>query len=296
MISTTTKITRHPMQRYNILHRTYYNFGGNVTLGPHHLRLRPREGPDLRIESSSLQISPTASLEWHRDVEDNSIAVATFAEVTNQLMIESTVVVQQYNRSPHDFTIDSEAIHYPFFYSSDDYPALVPYLDAGEPSVVHPLAQWTNSQWRQGESIPTRELLQRLCSRIHQSFNYQVRMTPGVQSTAETLSRRTGTCRDFAHLFMLAVRRLGMAARFVSGYLQVPPSATDLGSTHAWVEVYLPGAGWTGFDPTIGDIAGTAHIAVSVARNAESVPPVSGTFVGPPGSNMEVGVWISELS
>ena len=116
-----------------------------------------------------------------------------------------------------------------------------------------------------------------------------------MQSAADTLSRGSGSCRDFANLFIEAARHLGLSARFVSGYLHTPPSAIDFGATHAWAEVYLPGAGWKGFDPTVGAIAGTTHIAVAVARLPESVPPVAGSFVGPPGANLNVGVWVTEL-
>ena len=94
---------------------------------------------------------------------------------------------------------------------------------------------------------------------------------------------------------MEAARHLGLAARFVSGYLHAPPSAFDLGATHAWAEVYLPGAGWKGFDPTIGQIVGTEHIAVAVTMLPESVPPIAGSFIGPPGASLDVGVWVSQL-
>ena len=116
-----------------------------------------------------------------------------------------------------------------------------------------------------------------------------------MQTALATLSRGTGSCRDFAYLFMEAVRRLGFAARFVSGYLHSPPSSINFGATHAWAEVYLPGAGWKGFDPTIGEIVGTQHIAVAVARMPELVPPIAGSFVGPPGAKLNVGVWVTEL-
>jgi transglutaminase-like putative cysteine protease len=126
-------------------------------------------------------------------------------------------------------------------------------------------------------------------------MTYQVREEPGVQTPDETLARGTGSCRDFANLFMQAARVLGLAARFVSGYLNSPFADGRGGATHAWAEVYLPGAGWKGFDPTSGEIAGSRHIAVAVARLPEVVSPVSGAFVGPVGSDLTVGVWVSDL-
>ena len=122
--------------------------------------------------------------------------------------------------------------------------------------------------WKPDERIQTYTLLQRLGTHINQTLSYRLREEPGVQTVAQTLDFGTGSCRDFALLFMEAARCLGLASRFVSGYLHTPPSAANYGSTHAWAEVYLPGAGWKGFDPTVGAIAGTDHIAVAVARTA----------------------------
>jgi len=283
------------MQRYKILHRTYYNFSGTVWLEPHTLRLRPREGHELRIESSSLNITPLATLRWHRDVEGNSVAVASFEAQASQLLIESEIIIQQYNENPFDFLVADYATDYPFAYTPEDWLVLSPYMHAPEPMENPQLADWLASIWMAGEKIQTFALLQRLCSHIHQTMSYQVREDPGVQSPEETLSRGNGSCRDFANLFMAATRNLGLAVRFVSGYLHAEATAFNYGSTHAWAEVYLPGAGWTGFDPTNGSIAGSSHIAVAVARLPELVPPIAGSFVGPPGVNLDVGVWVSAL-
>lgn len=283
------------MQRYQILHRTYYNFSASVRLEPHALRLRPREGPELRIESSSLKITPPASLRWHRDAENNSVAVATFSAPASQLAIESESIVQQFNETPLDFLMADYATHYPFAYASDDMELLTPYLACQGTSAASPLLKWIAKLWAPGEAIQTYALLQRLCVHINQALRYQVREEPGVQTPEQTLSLNSGSCRDFARLFMAAARRLGLAARFVSGYLHAPPSSANYGATHAWAEVYLPGAGWKGFDPTVGEIAGTDHFPVAVARLPESVPPIAGSFIGPPGSSLDVGVWITEL-
>lgn len=282
------------MQRYRVLHRTYYNFSGAVRLEPHALRLRPREGHELRIESSSLEISPPASLRWQRDVEDNSVAIATFGSPASQLSIESEVIVQQFNQDPLDFLVADYAMDYPFAYTPEDQAVLSPYLSVDQHMDDDPVAEWVLHLWHAGEAIQTYALLQRLNTRIQQTLTYQLREEPGVQTAAETLSLGTGSCRDSAYLFMAAARRLGLAARFVTGYLHAAPSMVNFGATHAWAEVFLPGAGWTGFDPTIGEIVGTDHIAVAVARLPESVPPVAGSFVGPPGASLNVGVWVTE--
>lgn len=283
------------MQRYRILHRTYYNFTGPVALEPHTLRLRPRENHELRIESSRLIITPAASLRWLRDVEGNSVAIASFASPASQLLIESEVIIQQFNENPFDFLVADYAMHYPFAYSNEDWLVLSPYMHAPSAHENPLLTCWLAGLWQPGEKIQSFALLQRLCSHIHQTLHYQLREEPGVQGPEETLSRGTGSCRDFANLFMAASRNLEMAARFVSGYLHTEPSAFNYGSTHAWAEVYLPGAGWTGFDPTGGDLAGHGHFAVAVARSPEWVPPVSGSFIGLPGVDLDVGVWVTRL-
>ncbi len=283
------------MQRYKIVHRTYYNYSAPVWLNPHELRLRPKEGHELRIESAILEVRPTATLRWHRDVEDNSVAIATFDAQTTQLAIESELVIQQFNEFPLDFVVADYATHYPFTYKPEDRDVLSPLLNVTEYGSSKLLDQWVAQLWQPGQSIETYVLLQNLAERIQLTFNYQRREEPGVQTPADTLSRASGSCRDYAYLFMEAARHLGLAARFVSGYLHAPPSETDYGATHAWAEVFLPGAGWTGFDPTIGKLAGSDHIAVAVAKLPESIPPVSGSFVGPPGANLDVGVWVTEL-
>jgi transglutaminase-like putative cysteine protease len=281
------------MQRYKILHRTYYNFSGRVRLDPHALRLRPREGHELRIESSSLKITPPASLRWHRDVEDNSVAIATFDSPASQLLIESEVIIQQHNQAPLDFLVADYATDYPFSYTAEDKVVLSPYLDLTERLDKGRVKEWAAKLWQSGERLQTYALLERLNLQINQTLTYQIREEAGVQSAAATLACLTGSCRDFAVLFMEAARCLGFASRFVSGYLNAPPSTVNFGATHAWAEVYLPGAGWKGFDPTIGKIVGSDHIAVAVTRLPESVPPIAGSYVGPPGSTLDVGVWVT---
>jgi transglutaminase-like putative cysteine protease len=285
------------MQRYHILHRTYYNFAGVVQLGPHQLLLRPREGHELRVESADLETTPPSKLRWHRDVEDNSVVIATFSSPTSQLLIESKVVVQQYNQAPLDFIVADHANDYPFAYRPEEEAVLAPYtmVAAAEQGERSLLAEWAGNVWHSGEPIQTYALLQRLALSIKQTLSYQRREEPGVQAAAVTLTRGTGSCRDSAFLFMEAARHLGLAARFVSGYLNSPPSTSDFGATHAWAEVFLPGAGWKGFDPTIGSIVGTDHIAVALSRSPESVPPVAGTFMGPAGASLDVGVWVTPL-
>jgi transglutaminase-like putative cysteine protease len=156
------------------------------------------------------------------------------------------------------------------------------------------LNDWIYTFYKSSESIETYTLLQRLTKHIYTTFSYKMREEAGVQTVQETLTLGSGSCRDFALLFMEAVKCLGLASRFVSGYLYAPLMVEEVGSTHAWAEVYIPGPGWKGFDPTIGDLVGSDHIPVAVARLAESVPPISGSFTGDAKSTMDVGVWVSQ--
>lgn len=282
------------MKKYRILHRTYYNFHEIVVLGKHELRLRPREGHDLVIEQANLEITPSANLIWYRDIEDNSVAIASFNNPTNQLVITSEIILKQYNIEPLNFLIDEYAVNYPFNYYLEDKVVLLPYIK-NSVTASNTLIDWINSIWQPSEQTQSFSLSQRICQHIHQTCDYQIREEPGVQTPEQTLLGGTGACRDFAFLMMEAVRYLGFASRFVSGYLHAPPSNNNFGATHAWVEIYIPGAGWIGFDPTLGEVTGDKHFAVAVAGKPDILPPIAGTFIGLPNSTFEVGVWVTEL-
>src|SRR5579862_2666304 len=196
------------MRRLKILHRTYYNFQGNVQLQAHRLLLRPREGPTLHIESSKLDIAPAAQLRWLRDAYDNSVGIATFASPTAHLAIVSECIVQQFDETPLDFLVADFAVNYPFSYDADTVEVLRPYLRAEPQGEQAILGAWVRRYWNPGEAVQTYALLARLCAGISLSLTYQIREQPGVQSAVETLTRSVGSCRDFATLFMEAARYL----------------------------------------------------------------------------------------
>jgi transglutaminase-like putative cysteine protease len=283
------------MRRYKILHQTIYDFSETVQLGPHTLRLRPREGHELRIESSTLNITPPAVLRWQRDAEGNSLATATFVNGASRLVIQSEIIIQQYDQSPHDFIVSDYAVEYPFCYQEEDKILLLPYMRQPLSTANNVFVEWVGGLCQSGEKIQTFALLLRLNQRIYQAVEYRLRQEAGVQTPVQTLSLGSGSCRDSAYLFMAAAQQLGFAARFVSGYLHTNSTTALSGSTHAWAEVFIPGAGWKGFDPTVGTIVGAEHITVSVARLPESVPPVAGSFLGTAGANMAANVWVTEL-
>jgi len=226
-----------------------------------------------------LDISPSHTVQWKRDILDNSVAVVAIAQPTDLLRIASTVIIQHYDENPFDFRMDDYALMHPFAYTESDRVELDPFLQPVYPNDRGMIIRWLeDSGWRQPTLTFT--LLDRINRGIAVGFSYQIREEQGVQSPGSTLQQRSGSCRDFAALFTEACRHLGLASRFVTGYLFTWAGDADYASTHAWAEVYLPGAGWKGFDPTSGEVTGDRHIAVAVARHPEAVPPVAGDFVG----------------
>ncbi|CAA6676887.1 MULTISPECIES: transglutaminase family protein [unclassified Lentimonas] len=266
------------MKRVKISHLTEYRFSESVNFSEHRLLLRPREGHDIRIASSLLNVSPAHKVKWHRDIYGNSVGLLTLEEASDHLRIESEVVIEHYSSSPLNFIVDNRAVTFPFPMEPEDRLDLLPYTTHTWPNETRSLKVWVARFWQPGQSIETFLLLDRMNKAIVSDFMYGMREEAGVQNPTETLKLKTGSCRDFAAFFIEACRYLGLPARFVSGYLHNPGS-TQHGSTHAWSEVYLPGAGWIGFDNTSGLVTGSAHIATAVHRHAESIPPVAGFFM-----------------
>jgi transglutaminase-like putative cysteine protease len=271
------------MKHLEIVHVTEYKFSTAVTLEPHRLMLRPRESHALRLESATLAIQPAHTIRWHRDALDNSVADVHFLAASNHLRIASILNVKVYDDTPLDFLVADYALNHPFEYAPEEQTDLAGFLQSVYFQDWSDINVWLGSLTSFERPIETYVLLDLMNRDIASNFYYQAREQPGVQSPAETLSTRSGSCRDFAALFMEACRHLGLASRFVSGYLDVSATAAHNAATHAWAEVYLPGPGWKGFDPTSGEIVGNRHIPVAVSRHPESVPPVAGSFVGPSG-------------
>ncbi len=277
------------MRRLRIRHVTRYSYAEPAQFHAHKLLLRPREGHDIRIESSRLSIVPGHKVVWHRDINGNSVAIVEFLESGTLLEFDSEVTIEHYEAGePREYTLEVQAQQYPFRYDSRERIELAAYQYVGD-NGLKKLQAWIERFWMPGSQRPTLDLLQAMNSTIPAELGYARREEAGVQSAEETLTLGTGSCRDFAALFIEACRHLGFAARFVSGYLYAPGLAAAEGATHAWAEVYLPGTGWLGFDSTTGGHVGPDHIAVAVARHPENVPPVAGSYEGGEGT-MEVNV------
>ncbi|PQO43172.1 transglutaminase N-terminal domain-containing protein [Blastopirellula marina] len=267
------------MQRKRIIHATTYHYSEPVEFGTHRALLRPREGHDLRIINTRLDIEPAATVRWLRDVEGNSVAILTFAEKADRLKILAEIDVDVSDDNPIECLIDPQSRLFPFQYSPEEQVELVPYRLPSYPYDGAALHEWLRELYQPGQIIDTFQLLCQLNTHIFNSLQYTARDTHGVQLPHQTLSLGSGSCRDYAVLMMEAVRHWGFAARFVTGYIQM--EAGQHGATHAWTEVYLPGAGWRGFDPTNNKLVGAEHISVAVAREQEKAAPLSGSWSGP---------------
>ena len=269
----------------SIEHTTIYDYSEPVQLSPHRLMVRPLDGHDVQIRSSKLAIQPGHRVRWIHDLFGNSIALVEFTEPAAQLRVESRVRVEQFNANPLDFVLESQANEIPFAYRDDEARDVAPYLHRQHPEDEAAIRSWIRPFLDLHGRAKTMDFLIALNKSVPLYFQYARREEPGVQTLAQTLRQRSGSCRDFALLLMETARHLGMAARFVSGYLCNSSNewqAAASGATHAWAEIYLPGAGWKGFDPTCGILAGNYHVRVAVVREPSQAVPVSGGYRGSP--------------
>lgn len=286
------------MQRLTVTHCTKYRYATPVALGEHRLMLRPRETRELQLVRFDLRIHPTPIVTWAHDVVGNSVATASFAGLTDNLTIESQITVDLYAPVWPVFDIAALAQNYPFQYSHDDLTDLGALARPQYVDHADRLSAWVKGFVMQGPTN-TLSLLKDVANGISNRISYQSREVEGTQGPLETLDRGWGSCRDLAVLFAEAVRTLGFGARIVSGYLYVGSSDvigwTDTGATHAWVEVFVPGAGWIAFDPTNRSVGSANLIAVAAARHITQVAPVTGSFHGRPGDmlGMEVEVAVT---
>lgn len=286
------------MRILTVRHGTIYRYSEPVGLGEHGMMFRPRESHDLRLIKTNLNIVPKPErLRWIHDVFDNSLAVATFIGETRELRFESTVTLEHFEEGLPDYQLEPEAQTFPFAYSRDDRPDLERALERRYPA--EDVEHWAANFLLASGSTATMALLRSMTLAIRERFIYSRRTEPGVQTPHETLQRGSGTCRDFALLMMEGVRSLGLAARFVSGYIFVPDADPSPivggGAPHAWLQVYLPGAGWVDFDPTNSIVGNRNLIRVAVAWDPANVLPLWGTFIGSASSFLGMEVTVSVI-
>ncbi|MGJ5202908.1 transglutaminase family protein [Bradyrhizobium sp. HKCCYLR20261] len=267
----------------DIQHTTTYRFHEPVSLLPHRLMLRPREGRDVRLLSSRISTAPDAVLSWASDVFGNAVTTATFSLKTSTLVISNAATVQLAFAEWPIFDIAASAISYPFLYSDHDWGDLGALTTLQSADIDGTLRNWAQMFVR-GSQTDTLALLKHLSVGVSEAARYRSREDEGTQTPLETLSRGWGSCRDLAMLFADAARVLGFGARVVSGYLYNPTQQSagsgEAGATHAWAEIFLPGAGWITFDPTNRTLGGFNLVPIAVARDIRQIAPVSGSYIG----------------
>jgi transglutaminase-like putative cysteine protease len=279
-----------------VRHKSLYRYSEPVSFGEHRMMFRPRSSHDLRLVNSRLRITPPpSSLHWLHDVFDNSVAVAAFSDEASELVFESTVTLEHYEGPQPEYAIEPYAAIWPFAYTSDEATDLANALSRQCPDAN--VDSWAQSFIKRGGNTSTMALLRAMTTEITKEFSYIRRAEKGVYRPVETLARRHGSCRDFAILMMDAVRSLGLAARFVSGYIFVAEQTPNEGggATHAWLQIFLPGAGWVDFDPT-NSIIGNRHlIRVAVAWREHQALPLWGTWTGAPNAFLGLDVEVSVI-
>jgi transglutaminase-like putative cysteine protease len=273
------------MPLLTIHHKTEYRYAHPVLFGEHRIMLRPRDGHDLRVLSGELKIEPQPMrLRWIHDVFGNSVAIAAFDERADILTFTSTTTVEHNPAEEFALTADDPAYFYPFLYDGEEFPDLVQYVTPQYADPQGALSAWARNFLDAEAPTPTFKILSGMTHGIREAFTYRKRHEQGTQHPLDTLQTGSGSCRDYALFMIEALRRLGIAARFVSGYLFVPDDRAHGyaggGSTHAWVQVYLPSAGWIEFDPTNGIVGTRDLVRVAVARDPSQAIPLHGTYLG----------------
>jgi transglutaminase-like putative cysteine protease len=282
------------MPLVNLSHVTTYSYNRPVQFGEHRLMVRPRESYDQHLISAELMFHPEPKeVRWLQDVFGNAVAIATFDTAHNELRIENNARLEHIPSDLSDVHIEDYARNYPFTYSSEEMPDLLRSIERQHHDPQRKIDTWARRFVGTGRDTSTLSLLTEMTNAIKREFTYVPRHQKGTQSPLETLELGTGTCRDYAMFMIEAVRALGLAARFVSGYVYNPSGrrrAIGGGNTHAWVRVYLPGSGWVEFDPTNAIIGTRGLIRVAVARDIYQAVPISGSYSGFPGSYLGMDV------
>ncbi|MEL6213095.1 MAG: transglutaminase family protein [Pseudomonadota bacterium] len=285
-----------------VRHDTIYRYREPVAFGEHRGMFRPHDSHDLRLLNIRVDASPTATQRWLHDVFSNSITMMAFSDRSDTLSV--SCIFQIVRTTVHEpvFPIADHAREYPFAYAEEQLPDLTATMTPEYDHESGMVREWA-IRFAEEAHGDTWSILERMNRAIHKEFNYARREEPGVQAPRQTLTLSGGSCRDYAVLMLEAVRHLGFAARFVTGYLYDPLSdqggeMRGAGATHAWMQAFIPGAGWIDFDPTNGLIASGNLIRTGVARTPSQAAPLSGSFKGPSDAflGMDVDVQVTALA
>ena len=276
--------------QHEIVHTTVYRYSEPVSFGEHRVMFRPRDSHDQRVLATDLQVTPQAIVRMIQDPHSNSIAMVQPLQSARELRIVCSFTIEHATQLEPLLPLPTEADLLPFVYSPDERMDLEHYLRPHHADPGGALMAWTRGFLLADGPTNTRDLLARMNAAIGQTLRYEPRDEETTQSPTQTLALGSGSCRDFALLMMEAIRRLGVAARFVSGYLY--DAALDNGDdvvqgsgvTHAWLQAYLPGSGWLTYDPTNNLTGGSQLVRVAVVRDPDHASPVSGSWFGAPGS------------
>lgn len=274
--------------KLRIHHETVYSYTRRVRFGPHRLVIRPREGHDVRVESMDLLSTPAAEVTWTRDVFGNSIATLHFEAPAKELRIVSDVSITRTPPYPHR-KYDTAPTPWPPMYDPLEVGVVAAYQQLCYPSDAGAVSQWLDAHCAD-RPTDVEGIVRQVNRCIHDRIRYVRREEKGVLTPAQTIQREVGSCRDFATLLLDAVRSLHIAARFASGYLECTAAEAGYASTHAWVEIYLPGHGWRGYDPSLGTETTRAHVATGLSNHPRGVMPVTGSFFGPASAFREMKV------
>ena len=292
-----------PVQ-YEIVHTTIYHYQQPVSFGEHRVMFRPRDSHDLRVLATDLEVSPECMVRMIQDPHSNSVALVQPLESASELKIVCSFTIEHAHTNNLELPLAPSAEVFPFAYSLEERFDLEQYLRPHHDDPGGHLTAWARQFIRTDGLTGTRDLLVKMNQFIRANFGYAARDEQGTQTPQETLKLSTGSCRDFALLMMEAVRRLGIATRFVSGYLYDPAldgaegaATVGAGATHAWLQAYLPGAGWVPFDPTNNLLGGNQLIRVGVARDPSQAAPIAGSWYGEAGDylGMTVNVVVHRL-
>jgi transglutaminase-like putative cysteine protease len=289
-----------------IRHVTTYRYREPVGFGEHRMLFRPHEGHEIKIRDASMTVSVASDQRWIQDVFGNSVAIVMPRLRSDQLRFESVVDIEHHGASTLELPLEERALMMPVAYNGEERQVLAPYIGLVDEDPAGQVALWAKAFVADTDN--TQRAIDAMMIAFRDGFEYQAREAEGTQKAVDTLRQRSGTCRDYAWLMIEGLRSLGIACRFVTGYIYdaaLDPGANPdeqsgrlgAGATHAWLEAYLPGAGWVSYDPTNRLTGGRDLVRVGHSRRPQEAVPLAGSWYGVPEVyiGMTVDVTVSRI-